>query len=824
MTKSVHRTDPDEHFQDRVTRIYSDTVCLAEGQTESWETITRIVTFHDSLYGLVELTREKLLSMVKNFREDVYGQEIAIDVSHNHSNGAAGFIRELQVQGSKLRGRIEWTRKGIKAVTEDGFRYFSADFHEDYEDPETGKRYGATLLGAGLTTRPRVKRLDPVNPDRLQLSLDGDDPAVATVLSPYLSKKMYSEITNVKDKFKKQYQQVLEGIKALSDDARGVFLAQFEAVLDGIADEAQAKSLLSAFTKTAEGAAKQLSASPDDRLERLFADKINGCKGFDDEMKKQLTESAIGLITPDMSEDQVIRLATNQITLGDRIVAQKKLASMGYQAQPAGSVHISVDHSNELKSLQETIDRRLGLSEMRDYRRFSNTGGQLQHENKKFAEKVLEQFDAKNRAQLHAEHKQMAAGDGLVGDVAVPAAFERTVIREALYNLVGLNFVQADSLEFASSVVIPYSYRDPTAAGRNNTRVYEGGSIPRAGIIQTSDTAYPIPQKIAFAVSDELMHLTSSGILNWDAAAENAINASRIIREDTEQLIFNEVIDASDEFSVTAVVNENLELQADGSKTIFITAQFPIVRPRAIYDHQGNQVGTTSNPIAVSYSGSTVTEFDGTGTQASGTYYVIDYNLGEIYLVNEAGVVQTPADGTAYTISYSYTTNVYKFDSDLGGSELEVHWDTFLYRYGLRKSIIEDDRYHMANFGLMSGNLMTMVEQAKKFGANSKRPGTDLAMDGNLGMIKDVPNFKTSAPGLTMGDTRAVIGERGVTRLRMLKGWTMSNLENQKDANGRFIGKKEAYGNQYIVLHTPTPLKRAYTSIVVYSATARVAR
>jgi len=124
----------------------------------------------------------------------------------------------------------------------------------------------------------------------------------------------------------------------------------------------------------------------------------------------------------------------------------------------------------------------------------------------------------------------------------------------------------------------------------------------------------------------------------------------------------------------------------------------------------------------------------------------------------------------------------------------------------------------------MSGNYMTQVEQARKFAANFRVPGSDLNADGNLGRIKDVPAFKTTAPGLRIADRYAVIGERGVTRFRMMKPWQMYELENQKDSNGRFTGQKEAYGDQFVVVHTPTQLKRAYTSIMHYSASARVAR
>jgi len=461
---------------------------------------------------------------------------------------------------------------------------------------------------------------------------------------------------------------------------------------------------------------------------------------------------------------------------------------------------------------------------MPDSQRFRTTGGQLQKSNKVFAEKVLAQYDAQNLPQLLGEHKQLAGGSGNVGDVALPAVFGRTVIREAAYGMTSLELVDADTADFGPSVSIPYSYRDTGAAGRNGTRAYEGQSIQRAGVIQAMDTAYPIPQKLAFGLSDELRHLTGSAAIDYDAVAENQANASRIIQEDTDGLLLNGMLHASDEYGAVAVVNENLEPQADGAKRVFILANFPVVRPRAVYDLQGSQVGSTVNPITVTYNSVARSEYDGTGTQSAGTYYVLNYNLGEIYLVDEVGSIQTPADTVPYTISYSYASNRYNFDTDEGAAELDVHWNTFLYRYGLRKSTIEDERHHVANFGLMSGIAMNQIEQAKTFAANHLRPGTNLSETGTLGRIKDVPNWKAYGPGLWLGDQRVLIGERGVTRYRLVKPWAMSALENQRDANGRFTGKKEAYGDQFIIVHTPTPLKKAYTSLVLYSGSARVAR
>ncbi len=853
-------------------RLLTDCISLAEGETRSVETLARVVKFDDDFYGEVDLTRKKFETMIRNFNAGTYGQDIFIDVAHNVSAGAAGTIRKLMLDGNKLRGDIEWNPIGIDAIKNRGFRYFSIDYHEDWKDRETGKKHGTLLQGAGLTIRPRVKKLDPVNPDRLQLSSDDDDGRGCAV-SPRFKKLLTEEITTMWAKLIKQFQEKLKGMKHLSDPIIKQLSESFESALEGITEEAQAKAVLAAFEvagnqvdqQLAESGAdpqtikldfsgmpapaasagmtkddivkllqeqeaerqqqaKQLQESRDARVKQ-FTDALEANESFkslSEDTRKRLL-SAQDLITADMTEDQVTQLGEHQLQLAQDIAVASQLAARGFQID--GTPHISVDDSNNIKALQESVDKRLGLADMSEAKRYSATGGTLPEENKKLAEKVLQRFDQERAAQLHAEHKQLAGGVGVTPDVDVPVVWERTVIREALFRLVGLQFVNSDSLDFAAAYSIPFSFRDPTAAGRNDTRTYEGQGIRRAGVIQDSELAYNIPQKLAFVVSDELRYLTQARHLNWDAVTENQQNASRIIGEDIEQIIFNEVLHAADEFGAVAVTNENLAGQADGTDNVFVLAQFPVVRPRRQFDLQGNQVGSTVNPIVVTYEGSPIEEYDGTGEQADGTYYKLDYNLGELRLVDETGAIETPANDDTLTISYSHSTNAFKFDTDLGEDELvKLKWNDFLYHYGLRKSVIEDDRFHTANFGLMSGTAMTQIEQAEQFGANSKRPGTDLMADGNLGRIKDVPNFKTSAPGLWMRDQRVIVGERAVTRFRMTKPWSLSELENMRDANGRFTGQKEAYGDQFIVCMTPTPLKRAYTSILLYSASARVAR
>ena len=124
----------------------------------------------------------------------------------------------------------------------------------------------------------------------------------------------------------------------------------------------------------------------------------------------------------------------------------------------------------------------------------------------------------------------------------------------------------------------------------------------------------------------------------------------------------------------------------------------------------------------------------------------------------------------------------------------------------------------------MSGAIDNALGQATTFTANASRPGTGLNADGSVGIVKGIPAFNTKAPGLNTGDVRVLIGERGNTRFRMLRPFQMADMEQTRDANGLFVGARDNYGEQFIALHTPTQLRNSMTSLVLYSAAARVAR
>ena len=845
-----------------VVRFLTQAIELAEGEKQTWITVTRTGDFTDPRYDKFSITPLMLSQMVSNFDKRVVGQDLYIDVAHKHSDGAAAKVLQLKVEGGKLRALVEWTPFGIDAVKKRGFTYLSAEFHENWTDNEKGVAHGCVLLGAGLTIRPVIKNLDPV-----LLSTGDDDHAnpVRVLISPALLKQLTETDMNY-------LQMLLARLIALGfteATAKPLLDAaekQLEAAKD---DKAKCLATVEAWAVAGDTAMKQIKAAGGDGKTvviqlaapetgdvagevakqlaardtaaaatattlatklKLLSDTIKeGDKTLTDEGVKKFAEDYAPMVTATTTDDQVKHLAALAVKQAQKLSAAQKLVGLGYNPA-SGSVHITVETGNSIKLLQETVDKRLGLTNEKDAARFERTGGVLLAANKDFAEKVLAEFDRANGEMLFKEselHKSLAAGVGSVSDVAVPKIAERTVLREALYGLMSLGLVNVGTAAFANVITIPYSYRDTTAAGVDGLRRYEGQAIRKGGIIQTEEETRPIPQKLAFQLSSEMRMLLGASVIDFEPVAENMRNMVRIVGEDVEAINLNELATSADEFAAVAVVTENRGADVDGTKRVFPLANFPVIRPRKVYDLKGVQQGSTVNPIVVTLNSVVRNEYilpaDGTAL-AAGTYYVMDYNLGELQFVTEAGVAMTPTNAWPLTVSYSYSTNVSKFDTDLGSDAVDVKWDKLLFSIGGRKAVIEDDRYYTPNMILMSGNVNNALSQAKTFQANSARVATGLASDGSVGFIKDMPVWRPRAPRSAFGDTRILVGERGTTRFRMVKPWAVNPMEQARNNAGAFIDAQETFGTQWVGSHTPTQLKGSKTSVILYSATGRVAR
>ncbi len=114
-----------------------------------------------------KITKDTLVTFKKNFDEGVRGYEdkkLPIDYFHENWSVAAGWMEELTIEadGNELWASVKWTPTAEKMLQDGEIRYVSVEFDFKYRDDETGKEFGPTLFGAGLTNRPFVKGMDAV--------------------------------------------------------------------------------------------------------------------------------------------------------------------------------------------------------------------------------------------------------------------------------------------------------------------------------------------------------------------------------------------------------------------------------------------------------------------------------------------------------------------------------------------------------------------------------------------------------------------------------------------------------------------------------------
>jgi phage I-like protein len=151
-------------FMSKTFRAPMLQLLFAEGEIPRHVQVIRAGVYHDPRYGEFHVTKEMLLSMVKNFNSNILKIDLAIDYSHKSDEEAAGWIKKLSLEqdGTDLWADVDWTPTGKKTLSEKRYRYLSADFTDNYVDNQTLEEFGPTLRGAGLTNRPVVKGMTPV--------------------------------------------------------------------------------------------------------------------------------------------------------------------------------------------------------------------------------------------------------------------------------------------------------------------------------------------------------------------------------------------------------------------------------------------------------------------------------------------------------------------------------------------------------------------------------------------------------------------------------------------------------------------------------------
>ena len=150
------------------TEIFSAAVPQnAEGEVETAKPFT-LLRAGEYVKGDREIPvrKEELEQAVENFHKDrSMGYDLSLDYDHSFKlsgdSRAAGWIKDLFVEGDDLKAKVEWTPPAEEALSRKEYRYASAEFARNHVT-ERGEERGFAILGGGITNRPFLRNLGEV--------------------------------------------------------------------------------------------------------------------------------------------------------------------------------------------------------------------------------------------------------------------------------------------------------------------------------------------------------------------------------------------------------------------------------------------------------------------------------------------------------------------------------------------------------------------------------------------------------------------------------------------------------------------------------------
>jgi phage I-like protein len=140
---------------------------FSEGpKPKSWVQAMRVGEYHHPTYGLINFTHDRIQRFADSVKNKVRG--IALDIDYDHKadpargNEAAGWVEDAKVEGDALYILVEWTKTAAEKIKEGAYRYFSPEFQDEWKRHD-GIEFRDVLFGGGITNRPFLKDLLPVN-------------------------------------------------------------------------------------------------------------------------------------------------------------------------------------------------------------------------------------------------------------------------------------------------------------------------------------------------------------------------------------------------------------------------------------------------------------------------------------------------------------------------------------------------------------------------------------------------------------------------------------------------------------------------------------
>ncbi|MGE4406398.1 ChaB family protein [Pseudomonas sp.] len=136
----------------------------AEAPQQQWLLLVPVGEWQHPLYGRVVIRAEDVRQMEANFRAGKLGTDVPVDYPDHRddSQGAYGWVREVQARDDGLWGLIEWTDLGRQAIAARRFKYLSPVLFPKgrYWISPRGEKVDCLLTSVSLTNRPFFRYVD----------------------------------------------------------------------------------------------------------------------------------------------------------------------------------------------------------------------------------------------------------------------------------------------------------------------------------------------------------------------------------------------------------------------------------------------------------------------------------------------------------------------------------------------------------------------------------------------------------------------------------------------------------------------------------------
>jgi phage I-like protein len=145
---------------------YVDLRGLQLSENAKWIQAMRVGEYQHPAYGKINFTLDRIMRFADSVKNKIRGIDLDIDYDHKtdpaRGNEAAGWVKDAKVEGDSLYLLVDWTKTALQKIQEGAYRYFSPEFQDDWTDA-SGKKHQDVLFGGGITNRPFLKDLLPVN-------------------------------------------------------------------------------------------------------------------------------------------------------------------------------------------------------------------------------------------------------------------------------------------------------------------------------------------------------------------------------------------------------------------------------------------------------------------------------------------------------------------------------------------------------------------------------------------------------------------------------------------------------------------------------------